>query len=30
MTYMYKGKQYIVAPIGGNDHPAEFVGLALP
>jgi quinoprotein glucose dehydrogenase len=30
MTYMYKGKQYIVAAIGGRDHPAEFVALALP
>ena len=30
MTYMYKGKQYIVAAIGGRDHAAEFVALALP
>ena len=29
MTYMYKGKQYIVVPIGAKDHPAEFVALAL-
>jgi glucose dehydrogenase len=30
MTYLYKGKQYIVKPIGGRDHPAEFVALTLP
>ncbi len=30
MTYMYKGKQYIVVAIGGRDHPAEFVALTLP
>lgn len=30
MTYMYQGKQYIVAPIGGTSHAAEFVALALP
>jgi quinoprotein glucose dehydrogenase len=30
MTYMYQGKQYIVAPIGATNHPAEFVALALP
>jgi hypothetical protein len=29
MTYMHKGKQYIVAAIGVTDHPAEFVALAL-
>ncbi len=29
MTYMYKGKQYIVMPIGAKDHPAELVALAL-
>jgi quinoprotein glucose dehydrogenase len=29
MAYMYKGKQYIVVAIGGRDHPAEFVALAL-
>jgi glucose dehydrogenase len=27
MTYMHKGKQYIVIPIGAKDHPAEFVAL---
>ena len=30
MTYMFKGKQYVVAAIGGRDHPAEFVALSLP
>lgn len=30
MTYMHKGKQIIVVPIGAKDHPAEFVGLGLP
>jgi quinoprotein glucose dehydrogenase len=29
MTYMHKGKQYIVVPIGAKDHPAEFVALGL-
>jgi quinoprotein glucose dehydrogenase len=29
MTYMHKGRQYIVVPIGAKDHPAEFVALAL-
>jgi len=30
MTYLYKGKQYVVVAIGGSDHPAEFVALTLP
>ena len=30
MTYMYKGKQYIVVAIGSTEHPAEFVAVALP
>ena len=30
MTYLYKGKQYIVVAIGSVEHPAEFVALALP
>jgi len=30
MTYMYRGKQYIVAPVGGTNHAAEFVAFALP
>jgi quinoprotein glucose dehydrogenase len=29
MTYLYRGKQYIVAPIGSTTHSAEFVALAL-
>jgi quinoprotein glucose dehydrogenase len=30
MTYMLKGKQYIVVAVGARDHPAEYVALALP
>jgi len=30
MTYLHKGKQYVVAAIGGQNHPAEFVALSLP
>jgi quinoprotein glucose dehydrogenase len=30
MTYMAKGRQFIVVPIGGKEHPAELVALALP
>jgi quinoprotein glucose dehydrogenase len=30
MTYMFNGKQYIVVAIGGQNHPAELVALALP
>jgi glucose dehydrogenase len=29
MTYLHKGKQYIVIPVGAKDHPAEFVALGL-
>ena len=29
LTYMHKGKQYIVIAIGSSEHPAEFVALAL-
>ena len=29
MTYMSGGKQYIVVPVGGKDHPAELIALAL-
>ena len=29
MTYMHKGKQYIIVPVGAKDHPAEFVALGL-
>ena len=30
MTYMFRGRQYIVVPIGGKNHPPEFVALGLP
>ena len=30
MTYLHKGKQYIVVAIGGVRHPAEFIAFALP
>jgi quinoprotein glucose dehydrogenase len=30
MTYLHKGKQYIVAPIGSTSHAAEFVAFSLP
>jgi hypothetical protein len=30
MTYLQKGRQYIVVPIGAKDHPAEYVALGLP
>ena len=30
MTYLHDGKQYIVLPVAGADHPAELVALALP
>lgn len=30
MTYLHKGKQYVVVVIGGADRPAEFVALSLP
>lgn len=29
MTYLFKGREYIVVAIGGQNHPAEFVALAL-
>ncbi|GAA0334703.1 glucose/quinate/shikimate family membrane-bound PQQ-dependent dehydrogenase [Sphingomonas oligophenolica] len=29
MTYAWKGKQYIVVPIGGPGHPGEFVALTI-
>jgi glucose dehydrogenase len=29
MTYMHKGKQYIVVPVGAKDHPAELVALSI-
>lgn len=30
MTYLHKGKQYLVVAIGGVQHPAEFVAFSLP
>jgi quinoprotein glucose dehydrogenase len=30
MTYMFNGKQYLVVPIGGQTHPAEFIAFTLP
>ena len=30
MTYLHKGKQYVVVAIGGIQHPAEFVAFSLP
>jgi glucose dehydrogenase len=30
MTYMLKGKQYIVVSVGARDHQPEYVALALP
>ena len=30
MTYLYKGRQYLVVAIGGQNHPAEFIAFALP
>jgi hypothetical protein len=30
MTYMYQGRQYIVAPVGDSDKTAEWVALGLP
>ena len=29
MTYLHKGKQYIVVAIGGQEHAAEFIALSL-
>ena len=30
MTYMYRGKQYIVVAVGDAGHPPEWVALGLP
>ena len=30
MTYAHEGRQYIVVAVGGSEHPAEYVALALP
>jgi hypothetical protein len=29
MTYAWKGKQYLIVPIGGAGHPGEFVALTV-
>ncbi|MFT4248113.1 MAG: PQQ-binding-like beta-propeller repeat protein [Pseudomonas sp.] len=29
-TYLHRGRQYVVVGIGGSEHPAELVALALP
>ena len=30
MTYMVRGRQYIVVPVGGANLPAELIALSLP
>jgi quinoprotein glucose dehydrogenase len=30
MTYMMRGRQYIVFPVGGANLPAELIALSLP
>jgi quinoprotein glucose dehydrogenase len=30
MTYVVKGKQYIVVAVGARNHPSEYVALSLP
>jgi glucose dehydrogenase len=30
MTYLYRGKQYIVVAIGGREHDPEWVALGVP
>lgn len=30
MTYMVKGRQYIVVAVGARNHPSEYVALSLP
>ena len=30
ITYMFEGKQYIVAAISARKHPGEFVAFSLP
>jgi glucose dehydrogenase len=30
MSYMFGGKQYVVAAVGSREHPAEYVALTLP
>jgi hypothetical protein len=30
MTYLVRGRRYIVLPVGGANLPAELIALALP
>ena len=30
MTYLHEGRQYVVFSVGGSEHPAELIALALP
>ena len=30
MTYMLKGKQYLVVAVGGPGHPSELIAYSLP
>ena len=30
MSYLHEDRQFIVVPIGGQEHPAEWVALGLP
>ena len=30
MTYMLKGKQYLVVAVGGPGHPGELIAYSLP
>ena len=30
MTYLHRGRQYIVVPVASREHPAEWVALGLP
>ena len=30
MTYLHVGRERVVVAVGGPDHPAELVALALP
>jgi glucose dehydrogenase len=30
MTYIHRGKQYVVVGVGGREHPAEWVAFSLP
>ena len=30
MSYMHEGRQYIVVPIGSEEHPGSLAALAIP